>query len=166
MHTASRLIWLPLVAVAVGSLMSCASTRLPYTPDQQPEGARIAAAYRVVGDRLRVEIDTDGHRLEEIKIVKADGTELHAQTIERPSATAAGSPVSVGIGVGGGTWGSRGGVGVGTGVGVGVPVGGSRVEGHTFAYFPLDQAGPAPWRLRVKLVGIQPALIVVGQEVH
>jgi hypothetical protein len=164
MHKASRLIWVPVLAAVVGSLMSCASARLPYTPEQQPVGARIAAAYAVVGDRLRIEIDTDGHRLEEVKIIKADSTELHAQTIETPPPMATGSPVSVGIGVGGGTWGGHGGVGVGTGVSVGVPVGGSRVEGHTFASFPLDQAGPAPWRLRVKLVGIQPALIVVGQE--
>ena len=51
-----------------------------------------------------------------------------------------------------------------TGVGVGVPVGEgpSRIEGHTFATFPLDQVGPPPWRLHVKLAGIAPTTILVG----
>jgi hypothetical protein len=162
----SRSISRLLSAMALLALGGCASATLPYTPAQQPAGARIAAAYRVVGDRLRIEIDTDGLRVEEVKIIKPDGSELHAQTIETPAIAPTGSPVSVGVGVGGGTWGRRGGFGVGTGVGIGIPVGGSRVEGHTFAYFPADQAGPAPWRLRVKLAGIEPALIVVGSNAH
>jgi hypothetical protein len=162
MHDSSRKIRPFLIAAAFVSLVSCAGSTLPYTPEQQPAGARVSASYQLIGDRLRVEIDTDGRRLEEAKILRPDGTELQAQTIETPSPVATGFPVGVGIGVGGGRWGGHGGVGVGTGVSVGIPAGGGRVEGHTFAYFPLDQAGPAPWRLRVKLAGIEPAVIVLG----
>jgi hypothetical protein len=160
--TGLRKIRSSLIATAFLSLVSCAGSTLPYTPEQQPAGARLSASYQLIGDRLRIEIDTDGRRLEEAKILRPDGTDLHAQTIETPPPAPTGFPVGVGIGVGGGRWGGHGGVGVGTGVSVGIPAGGSRVDGHTFAYFPLDQAGPAPWRLRVKLVGIEPTVIVVG----
>jgi hypothetical protein len=49
-------------------------------------------------------------------------------------------------------------------VGISMPVGGggSSVQGHTFAFFPLDQVGPAPWRVLVKLEGTGSAVIVVG----
>lgn len=157
-----RVIRSVLVSAAVLAFAGCASTALPYKPEQQPAGARVSAAYQMAGDRLRIEIDTDGRRLEEAKILRSDGSELHAQTIEHPPLVY--SPgVSVGIGMGGVSGGGHRGVGVGTGVGVGIPVGGSSgVQGNTLAYFPLDQAGPAPWRLRVKLAGTEPAVIVVG----
>ena len=116
----------------------------------------------MVGDRLGVEIDTDGRRLEEARILRPDGSALHAQTIEHaPIAYSSGA--SVGFGFGGVSGGGGGGA-VGTGVGVSVPVGGgsSRVQGNSFAFFPLDQIGPAPWRLLVKLEGTGPAVIVVG----
>src|SRR5689334_25173792 len=43
-------------------LTACASSRLdlPYKPEVQPSGATLSAAYTIVGDRLRVEIATDG----------------------------------------------------------------------------------------------------------
>ncbi|MGH7311595.1 MAG: hypothetical protein ACREJV_00350, partial [Candidatus Rokuibacteriota bacterium] len=120
--------------------------------------------YQIVGDRLKIELDTDGYPLEEAKILRPDGSELHPQTIEHTAYASGGyggSGVSIGVGLGGGSWGRRG--GVGGGVGVGIPVGGSsRGDGPTFAYFPLDQVGPAPWRLRVKLAGIEPTVIVLG----
>lgn len=149
-----------LVTTTFVLLAGCASSSLPYTPDQPPAGARVSAAYQIVADRLRVEFDTDGRRVEEAKILKPDGSELTALAIDMAPPVATGSPFSIGIG--GGTFGSRGGVGVGTGVGVGVPVGGGTVEGHTFAWFALDQAGPAPWRVYVKLAGVGPTVIVVG----
>lgn len=141
-------------------LAGCAGSSLPYAPEQPPPGARVSAAYTIVADRLRVEFDTDGRRVEEAKILKPDGSELRALAIDMGPPVATGSPFSIGIG--GGTFGSRGGVGVGTGVGVGVPVGGSTVEGHTFAWFALDQAGPAPWRVYVKMAGVGPTVILVG----
>ena len=148
-----------LVAAMLLSLSGCAATTLPYTPAQQPSGARVSAAYQLVADRLRIEINADGRRVEEAKILKADGSELRAMAIDTaPPVTTGG----FGICIGGGSFGSHGGVGVGTGVSVGVPVGGSDIPGHTFAWFPLAEAGPAPWRLYVKLAGIEPTVIHVG----
>lgn len=151
----------PLVIAAMLTLAGCAHSSLPYKPDVQPDGARVSAGYQILADRLRVEIDTDHRRLEDIFIVKPDGTAVRAQTIDNaPIVT--GPPPSVGVGVGGGTWGGRG--GIGTGVGVGIPVGGgaSRIEGPTFASFPLDQVGPPPWRVHIKLAGVAPTTILVG----
>jgi hypothetical protein len=50
---------------------------------------------------------------------------------------------------------SRGGVGGG---------GGSSSEvGSSIASFPLAQAGPSPWNVRVKLQGTDPVDILVGE---
>jgi hypothetical protein len=150
-----------LVIAAMLVLAGCAHSSLPYKPDVQPDGARVSAGYQILADRLRVEIDTDHRRLEDIFIVKPDGTAVRAQTIDNaPIVT--GPPPSVSVGVGGGTWGGRG--GIGTGVGVGIPVGGgaSRIEGSTFASFSLDQVGPPPWRVHIKLAGVAPTTILVG----
>ncbi len=153
-----------LALTALLALTGCATATLPYTPAQQPSGARISAAYQVVGDRLRIEIDSAGRRLEEAAIVRASGGALRAQAIDAPVPTPGGSPVGIGIGIGGGSFSTRGGVGVGTGLSVGVPVGGASgaVEGNSFAWFPLAEAGPAPWRLYVKLAGLEPTFILVG----
>jgi hypothetical protein len=152
--------WIAVTAAAVIAVAGCADKSLPYKPAQQPPGATISAAYQIVGDRLQVEIDTDGYRLEETKILQPDGA-LQPQTIEHVVLPSGGSGVSIGIGVGGGSWG--GGSGVGGGVGVGVPVGGSAGgKLRTFAYFPLAQVGPAPWQLYVKLAGIAPSVILLG----
>ena len=153
---------LPVVAAALATLTGCASATLPYTPEPQPPGARISAAYQVLGDRLRIEVDTDGRGLEEVAIIRADGSPLRPLAIETAPVGGASPSVGVGVGVGGGRWGGRGGVGVGTGVSVGIPVGGGRPDTNTFAYFPVDEAGAPPWRVRVKLAGIEPAVILVG----
>lgn len=148
------------VALMVG-LGGCSAATLPYRPESPSPGPAISADYGLLADRLRVEIDTGGHRLEDAQIVKADGGAIRPQTIEHPAA-GGGSSVGFGVGVGGGSWGRRSGVGVGTGVGVGVPLGGtSRVEGNTLIYFSLDQVGPAPWRLFVKVSGTGPAAILL-----
>jgi hypothetical protein len=43
-----------------------------------------------------------------------------------------------------------------------VPVGtGYRVQGNTLLYFSLDQTGPPPWRLNVKIAETSPASIVL-----
>ncbi len=143
------------------------SSNLPYKPEVPVAGAPISAAYTVVSDRLRVEIDTGGRRLERAQIVKADGAFVDAQTIEYTAPSGGGSwgsPVGISIGVG--SFGRMGGGGVGTGVGVstGGVVGGSGVPAgaNSIAASPLDQAGPRPWRVRVKIDGIEPADIVVG----
>jgi hypothetical protein len=150
-----------LVVAAVLVLAGCARAMLPYQPLQQPPGATVSAAYQVVGDRLRIEIDTDGKRLEQVWIRKPDGTDVAPLTVDNPPTVATGGS-SIGVGAGGGTWG--GGGGYGSGVGITFPVGGgsSRVAGHTVAWFPLATAGAAPWPVYVKLAGIAPATILVG----
>jgi hypothetical protein len=153
-----------LILVAVLMLCGCARATLPYTPEQQPRGARVSAAYQIIGDRLGIEIDTDGRLLEQAWILKPDGTSLAVQAIDAPPMVPT-PPPSVGVGVGGsGTTGGR--VGVGGGIGLSFPIGGgtSRAQGTTFAWFPLAQAGPAPWRVFVKLSGIEPTTIVVGSR--
>jgi hypothetical protein len=152
------------IAIALLTLAGCASSSLPYTPEVQPAGARVSAGYQVTGDRVRVELNTDKKRLEEAVVIRADGTVVRAVTIENPPVVPSGSAVGFGLGVGGGSFGGGSGVGVGSGVSVGLPVGGgsSSVEGNTFVSFPLDQAGPAPWRVSVKLTGVNPFIINVG----
>jgi hypothetical protein len=143
-------------------LAGCAHSSLPYKPAVQPEGARLAAGYQILADRLRVEIDTDHRRLEDIWITKPDGTAVRAQTIDN-APTVTGPPPSVSVGVGGGTWIGRGGS-IGTGLGVGIPVGAgaTRIEGPTFATFPLQEVGPPPWPVHIKVAGVAPVTIVVG----
>ena len=150
----------PLIVIALALLAGCASASLPYTPDKQPEGARVSAGYQILADRLRIEIDTDHRRVEEIWIHKTDGTALRAQTIDN-APVVTGPPPSIGVGLGG----YRGGFGSGVSVGIPVGEGASRIEGHTWATFPLDQAGPPPWRVHLKLAGVAPTMIVVGGPV-
>jgi len=147
--------------LALVVLAGCSHATLPYHPDPQPRGARVSADYQVVGDRLRVELDTSGRRLEQAWILKPDGTSVAPQTVENPPVVTGPGP-TFSIGVGGASYGR--GVGVGTGVGVGVPIGSgpSRVAGNTVVWFPLAAAGPAPWRLYVKLGDVEPTTFFVG----
>jgi hypothetical protein len=48
------------------------------------------------------------------------------------------------------------------GVWRGIPARQRGTQGTTIAWFPLAPAGPAPWRVYVKLAGIEPTTIVVG----
>lgn len=154
----------PLIIAAFAILAGCAHATLPYAPDTQPEGARVSAGYQIVADRLRIEIDTDRRRVEDVWIHKPDGTAVRALGIDN-APVVTGPPPTIGVGVGSG--GYRGGIGIGTGVSVGIPVGegASRIEGNTWATFPLDHAGPPPWRLHLKLAGVAPTVIVVGGAV-
>jgi len=149
----------PPIVIALVFLAGCSQATLPYKPEEQPKGAKVSAAYQMLADRLKVEIDTDHRRLEDIFIVRADGTAVRAQTIENAPIVTGPGP-TVGIGIGGASIG-RGG-GIGTGVGVPVGEGPSRIEGHTFATFPLAQVGPPPWRLHLKLAGVAPTTILIG----
>jgi uncharacterized membrane protein YgcG len=157
---------LPLGSIALAALMlgACARATLPYTPEQQPRGARVSAAYRVLGDRLGIEIDTDGRVLEQAWILKPDGASVPPHAVDAPPVVL-NPPPTVGVGVGGGgTTGSRGRVGVGGGIGISFPIGGgsSSTRGTTIAWFPAAPAGPPPWRVYVKLSGTEPTTIVVG----
>lgn len=149
-----------LLGAGLLAVAGCATATLPYTPEQQPAGARLSAAYQVLGDRVRIQVDTGGPPLEEVEIVRADGSALRPIAVETVPVGAGSPPVGVGVGVGGGHWG--GGVGVGTGVSIGFPIGGRGPDVNTFAYFAADAAGPPPWRVRVKAAGVAPTLILVG----
>jgi hypothetical protein len=150
-----------LFVAALLVLAGCARTMLPYKPDPQPPGARISAAYTVVGDRIRVELDTDGKRLEQVWILKPDGTSVAANAVESAPVVAT-PPPSISIGIGGASWGRHTSVGSSASAGVPVGAGSTHVEGNTIAWFPLAAAGPAPWRVYVKLAGIVPTTVVVG----
>src|SRR5919204_4080033 len=141
--------WLLLAVVLVG----CSHATLPYRPDSQPRGAKVSADYQIVGDRLRIEIDTDGRRLEQAWIGRPDGVSVAPQTIDNPPVVT-GPPPTMSIGVGGASYGR--GIAIGHGVGVGVPIGTgpSRIAGNTIVWFPLASVGPAPWQLYVKLAGV------------
>jgi hypothetical protein len=148
-----------LLALAVSA---CSTATLPYKPESPPTGSGISADYVLLADRLRVELDTGGYRLEDAQIVRADGTAVRPLTIENPAPSGGGSSVGFGFGLGGGSYSRGSGVGVGTGIGVGVPLGAdTRVQGNTLLYFALDQVGPAPWRLFVKAAETAPATIVL-----
>ena len=141
-------------------LAGCATTTsLPYKPEQQPSGARVSAAYQMVGDELRIEIETSGRRLEEALLLKSDGVALRPQHVRVTPRAMGGGPISIGVGAG--TFGG----GVGTGVSVSAPVGGTTApttDGNTIVSFAAAQAGPPPWRVQVKLTGVEPVMIVVG----
>jgi hypothetical protein len=151
-----------LIALGLLALAGCGRTSLPYRPDPQPSGARVSVAYQVLGDRLRIEVDTDGRRLEQAWIIKPDGSKVAAEAIDLPPMVS-GSSSSLSIGIWGVTGVGRGGA-IGTGASVGVPVGegAPRPAGPTAAWFPLAPAGAMPWRLYVKLAGIEPVTFFVG----
>jgi len=146
-----------LVAIAV-VLAGCAGPSLPYTPERQPPGGRVSAAYQMVGDELRIEVDPSGRRVEEAVLLKGDGAAVRPQHMRMTPRTMGGSPISIGVGAG--TFGS----GVGTGVSVSAPVGGgpTTTDGNTVVSFSAAEAGPPPWRLQVRLTGVEPVVIVVG----
>jgi len=129
MRTSRAAVALALSAITLGVGCSSSSApvvavpaNFPYKPETPVPGPPISAAYSVTTDRLRIEIDTGGRRLERAQIVKTDGALLDAQTIEftqAPSGGSYGSPIGIGIGVG--SFGHMG-SGVGTGVGVSTTV--------------------------------------------
>ncbi|HTO10762.1 MAG TPA: hypothetical protein VMQ51_04260, partial [Candidatus Binatia bacterium] len=128
-----------------------------YRPDPQPRGARVSANYQVVGDRLRIELDTNGQRLEQAWLMRPGTASLAPDAVENP-AVVTGPPSTISVGVGGGS------SGVGTGLGVDFPIGSGsrRTRGNTIVWFPLGPAGPAPWQLYVKLAGVEATRFAVG----
>ena len=120
----------------------------------------MSAGYQLLGERLRIEIDTGGRPLEQAWILRPDGSSVAAAAVE-PAPVAVDPGPMFSIGIGGGSFG-RGG-GVGGGVSTDVPVGGgTRVSGNTIVWFPAADAGPAPWTLYVKVAGVQATSFPVG----
>ncbi len=145
----------PLALLLALGLLGCAST-LPYQPAEQPAGITISADVRVAADRLRVTIATEGYRVERAVLVQPDGAELAPETL-RPDASRTHVVLGLGVGAAGAADGGR----YAVDAGVGIPLGGAAAD-RVIAVFPLDRAGLAPWRLRVKVVGIQPVEILLG----
>ena len=150
-----------LLVVALIVLVGCSRATLPYKPEPQPQGARISAGYQIVGDRIRIEINTGGRLLEQVWILKPDGSSLGPQDVEAPAVAANAGP-SISFGTAGGVSSHR--SAVASGASVSFPFGGgsSRAESNTIAWFPLGTAGPPPWQLYVKLIGIPPTTFTVG----
>jgi hypothetical protein len=96
-------------------LAGCAG-RLPYQPERQPFGATISADVRVTEDRLRVEIGSEGYRVERAVLVRNGDAEIAPEAVV-PSSVASGG-LSIGLGVGAEGWGSGGSYAVGTGIGI------------------------------------------------
>jgi hypothetical protein len=142
----------PLALVVM--LAGCAGP-LPYRPETQPFGATIAADVGVRADRLLVRIDSEGYRVERAILLRDGETEVEPESLVPPGIPPPGG-LSIGLGVGGGGWGGH---SVGTGVGVGS--GSPYREATTLAVFRRDEAGPPPWRLRVKVVGVEPVDIML-----
>jgi hypothetical protein len=151
---ARRPAWLALVLALAG----CAGP-LPFQPERQPFGATISADVRTVDGRLRVEIDSSGYRVEWAVLVDDAGATLAPEALVPPAPPESRGGLSIGLGLGAASSGSAGGVSVASGVGI--PVGSARVSGNTMAWFPLDQLHPPPWRLRVKVVGVEPVHILL-----
>src|SRR2546426_11938389 len=95
-----------LLVVAVIVLVGCSRATLPYKPEPQPQGARISAGYQIVGDRIRIEINTGGRPLEKAWILKPHGSSLGPQDVEAPPGASNPGP-SVRIGTAGGGSGHR-----------------------------------------------------------
>jgi hypothetical protein len=148
----------PTAALALVAALAGCTASLPFHPERQPFGATISADVRVSDDRLRVEIDSEGYRVEQAVLLRDGDTEIAPEALLPPTAPPAGG-LSIGLGVGAAGWGSRGSYSVGSGIGIGL--GGPRPEGTTLAVFRLGEAGPPPWRLRVKVIGVSPADIVL-----
>ena len=150
-----------LVLSAVLVLAGCSRAMLPYRPDPQPPGGRVSANYQVVGDRLRIEIDTGGRVLEQAWIMRPGGSSVAAVAIDPAPVEMSPGP-TFSIGVGGGSFGRGGGGGGGVSAGVPIGQGAQRVRGNTVAWFPAAAAGPEPWTLYVKVSGVEAASFVVG----
>jgi hypothetical protein len=145
------------------ALAGCAGP-LPYRPERQPFGATISADVRVTEGRLRVEIDAEGYRVERAVLVREGEAEVLPEALVPATASVPGGPggpggLSIGLGLGTAGWGSGGSYAIGTGVGIGL--GGPYPGATTLAVFRLEAAGPPPWRLRVKVVGVQPVDILL-----
>jgi hypothetical protein len=151
------------VALFAMALAGCAGP-LPYRPERQPFGATISADVRATEDRLRVEIDAEGYRVERAVLVREGDAEVAPEALVPAAASFPGGPggpggLSIGLGLGTAGWGSGGSYAIGTGVGIGL--GGPYRGATTLAVFRLEAVGPPPWRLRVKVVGVQPVDILL-----
>jgi|GEM_PF-3669401 len=148
-----RLIMLLMLTAMV--LVGCGNPhKLRYGPEKQPAFANLYADYYELERAIAFAIDTDGQRLEEVYVRKADGTVVQPMNIQFP---AFGQTASIGPGVGVGA-GS-----VGVGVGIGIPVGPKRALGLTTATFDKQLVGAPPWQVYVRVQERDAVTIRVGK---
>jgi len=150
--------WRRLALVLLLTQTGCTGP-LPFQPARQPFGATISADVRLVEDRLEVEIDSDGYRVEWAVLVDDVGAVLEPLALIPPVPPGSRGGLTIGLGLGAASSGSSGSVSVASGVGV--PVGPARTSGNTLALFPLAQLHAPPWRFRVKVVGVEPVDILL-----
>src|SRR5205814_10578117 len=72
------------LVIVLALLSGCAGTTLPYKPEVQPAGAKIYAGYQMLANQLRIELDTDHRRLEDIWILRSDSNAVRASSIDNP----------------------------------------------------------------------------------
>lgn len=147
---------MPATALTLGAALAGCAGPLPFQPERQPFGLTISAGVTVRDDRLLVTIASEGYRVERATLVRHDGQEVAPEALVPPSDLPS-SGVSLGVGLGGGRASGRYSVGAGVSLGVGGPYG----EATTLVAFRRDEAGPPPWRLRAKIVGVEPVDIVM-----
>ena len=135
--------------VAVGG---CNSYNLRYAAQPQPKNGHIYADFTPLENATAFSIDTDGGRIEEVSVRKADGTLLHPLNISFPGFGKA-SAIMPGVGFGTGH--------IGLGLGAGIPLGPEQARGLTAATFSQPALGAPPWELHVKIRGL-PEVVIPG----
>jgi hypothetical protein len=136
--------------LGISLIAGCNGYQLRYQANPQPQWANVYADYTLLQDAIGVSIDTDGRRLEEVFIRKADGTQVRPLNISYPGFSKS-AAIGSGLGFGAGH--------VGFGTGIGIPIGPDRARGLTTATFSTAALGPAPWELHIKLQGVAEAVI-------
>jgi hypothetical protein len=135
-------------------LGGCSSAKLRCEPDIFVSEARhLSADYIELQDKLLVEVNTDGYRIDQVWITTPGGDVKPVQ-IEYETGRRGGT--GFGIGVGAGSDGS------GVGVGVGTDTGGyGYITGNTKLYFERAAVGAPPWTMPIKLMGLARTTIVL-----
>lgn len=145
---------LSLIVFAAG-LAGCGPQKLRYEPDPFIKSAKLLSAdYTELADKLKVEVNTDGFRIDQVWVAVAGGGDVKPTQIEYDKG--GGGGVGFGVGVGGG----GGGVGVGAGANTGR---GENIQ-RVYLYFDKAAVGPAPWSLQIKLMSMPRTTIVLGER--
>lgn len=142
-------------ALVAAALVGCGPKKLQYEPDPFIKSAKLLSAdYTELDNKLMVEVNTDGFRIDQIWIAVAGGVDVKPSQIEYQ--TGGGGGVGFGVGVGGG--------GGGIGVGAGTGGGGGHITGITKVFFDKAAIGPAPWNMQIKLMSMPRTTIVLGER--
>jgi len=140
------------VVVMAATLAGCASSKLRCEPKPFVSEARLLSAdYIELQDKLLVEVNTDGYRIDQVWIAAAGGD---VKPVQVEYETGRGGGVGFGVGVGSD--------GSGVGVGVGTDTGGrGHITGNAKLYFERSALGAPPWTMPIKLMGLMRTTIVL-----